>query len=91
MGVFPLSPNKSSVSEDLSFEEALRELEATVAALEAGGAPLERSLQMLQRGLELATRCETVLDQAQLTIEHLTMTPDGELITQRMSEDVDGE
>jgi exodeoxyribonuclease VII small subunit len=84
MGVFPLSAN-----EDLTFEEALRELEETVAALENGGVPLEKSLDLLKKGLALADRCETVLGEAELTIEQLTMTDEGELVSQRLGEDED--
>lgn len=73
-------------TEELSFEAALRELEGVVATLENGQTPLEESLHLLQRGLELATRCEGVLQQAELTLEKLVMTDDGELVTQEMDE-----
>ena len=88
-----LSANKSSrkaekeIEEDLSFEEALRELEETVAALENGGVPLEKSLDLLKRGLALSDRCEQVLGEAELTIEQLTINDEGELISQAVEED----
>lgn len=78
----------NELTEDLSFEEALRELEATVAALENGGVPLEKSLDLLQRGLGLAKHCETVLGEAELTIEQLMMTEEGELVSQEVEEDL---
>ncbi len=93
MGAFPLSANKLSkkpkleIEEDLSFEEALRELEETVAALENGGVPLERSLDLLKRGLALSDRCEQVLGEAELTIEQLTINDEGELISEKVGED----
>jgi exodeoxyribonuclease VII small subunit len=86
MGVFPLSAN-----EDLTFEEALRELEETVSALENGGVPLEKSLDLLKKGLALADRCEMVLGEAELTIEQLTMTDEGELVSQRLDEEEEEE
>lgn len=93
MGAFLLSANKSTkkpkpeIEEDLSFEEALRELEETVAALENGGVPLEKSLDLLKRGLALSDRCEQVLGEAELTIEQLMINDEGELISQVVEED----
>lgn len=72
-----------------SFETALHELENVVSALESGGVPLEKSLQLLQQGLELAKQCETTLAQAELALEKLVMTDDGELVTERMEKDED--
>lgn len=73
--------------ENLSFEDALRELETTVAALENGQVPLEKSLELLKRGLELADRCEGVLGEAELALEQLVMTPDGELVTEKIEDE----
>ncbi len=93
MGVSLLSANKPAkkpapeIEEDLSFEEALRELEETVAALENGGVPLEKSLDLLKRGLALSDRCEQVLGEAELTIEQLMINDEGELISQRVGEE----
>jgi len=65
--------------EELSFEDALLELEQTVAELESGNLTLDASLSLFERGRRLAARCGILLDQAQLRIEQLT--EDGELIT----------
>ena len=80
---------KIEIEEDLSFEEALRELEETVAALENGGVPLEKSLDLLKRGLALSDRCEQVLGEAELTIEQLMINEEGELISQAVEDDED--
>ncbi|RYX80395.1 exodeoxyribonuclease VII small subunit [bacterium] len=63
----------------LSFEEALREYEEVVAKLEAGGVPLETSLALWKRGEELKGRCEQVLREAELTLQTLVLTDEGEL------------
>lgn len=55
----------------LSFEEALAELEATVAKLEAGGLTLEEMLALFERGQELVALCEKALDEAELRLEAL--------------------
>ncbi len=70
-----------------SFETALHELENVVSALESGGVPLEKSLELLQQGLLLAQRCEQTLSQAELALEKLVMTADGELLTEQIRQD----
>lgn len=64
--------------EDLSFEEALKELEETVAKLEAGDLTLEESLACFERGQALSKYCQEVLEQAQLKVE--VLTADGEIV-----------
>jgi exodeoxyribonuclease VII small subunit len=74
---------------DLSFEEALRELDEIVGVLEAGNIPLEQSLGLLQRGMALAAQCDSTLSRAEATLEQLVATADGELVTQRVAWDDD--
>lgn len=64
--------------EDLSFEEALQELEQTVARLEAGDLTLEESLALFEQGQKLSAHCQYVLEQAQLRVE--VLTADGEIV-----------
>ena len=90
MGVLLLSVNETvdeSANDELNFEEALRQLEETVAALENGGVPLDKSLDLLKKGLSLADRCEAVLAEAELTIEQLTINEDGELVSEPVDEE----
>ncbi|HVN41390.1 MAG TPA: exodeoxyribonuclease VII small subunit [Steroidobacteraceae bacterium] len=53
------------------FEQALGELEATVARLERGDLPLEEALKQFERGVELARNCQTALKQAEQKVEIL--------------------
>ena len=62
----------------LSFEEALQELEQTVALLDSGNLTLEASLTLFERGQRLAAHCGRLLDEAQLRVEQLT--EDGEVV-----------
>jgi len=62
---------------DLSFEDALRELEGLVNQLERGDAPLEDSIKIYERGAALKAHCETKLKAAQLKVEKIVMGPDG--------------
>jgi exodeoxyribonuclease VII small subunit len=63
--------------ETLTFDEALSELQRTVAALEEGGLPLERTLELYERGAALHARCAILLDEAELRIRRLAEGPDG--------------
>ena len=62
----------------LTFEDALLELEQTVAQLESGNLTLEASLSLFERGQRLAVRCGRLLDEAQLRVEQLT--DDGQIV-----------
>lgn len=74
------TPQTPSSTDEISYEEALRELEQIVATLESGQTPLGESLQLVQRGRELSELCATILDEAELTLARLTATPEGELV-----------
>lgn len=58
-----------SPTDDLSFEDALRQLEAIVARLESGDAPLDEAIGLYERGDVLRRRCAERLDAAQARIE----------------------
>lgn len=62
---------------DLSFDEALAELQRTIASLEAGGQPLELTLALHERGAALLDRCETLLRGAELRMQQLVARPGG--------------
>lgn len=53
------------------FEKALSELEELVAHLESGELSLNQSLEHFKRGVELTRTCQSILDDAQKTIELL--------------------
>lgn len=53
------------------FEKALEELESLVEQLESGDLNLDQSLSQFKRGVELTRHCQTVLDQAQQTVQKL--------------------
>ena len=67
---------------DLSFEEALEELEIIVEKLEAGDAPLEQSISIYQRGAELKAHCEAKLKNAQLKVEKIVLDGQGKASTE---------
>ena len=57
----------------LSFEEAMRELEATVGKLETGEATLEESIALYERGAALRAHCEARLREAEERVEKITL------------------
>ncbi len=63
---------------DLSFEEALKQLEDIVRTLEQGSAPLDQSIALYQRGDRLKRHCEARLRAAQERIEQIALGPDGQ-------------
>ena len=60
------------------FESALSELEGLVSKLESGDLSLDQSLACFKRGVELTRYCQSVLDEAQKTVELLATNPDGQ-------------
>jgi exodeoxyribonuclease VII small subunit len=69
--------NPSPPIESLSYENALAELEAIVAALEAGEQPLDETLALYERGQALARHCAALLNQADLKLRQIS---DNELV-----------
>ena len=61
----------------MSFEEALAELEAIVQKLERGQLDLESSIRAYERGTALRQHCAEKLRQVQLRVEKLTLERDG--------------
>lgn len=61
----------------LSFEEALKELEAIVQELESGQAPLEASIERYERGTRLKAHCEKRLEDARMRVERIVVGGDG--------------
>lgn len=59
------------------FEKTLAELEKLVVNLEEGDLSLDESLSGFKHGIELTRQCQSVLDNAQQTVDQL-MTADDE-------------
>jgi exodeoxyribonuclease VII small subunit len=71
-------PRQIPVAE-LSFDDALAELQKTVAELEAGGQALERSIALYERGVALHERCAALLAEAELKVQQLVTRAGGAL------------
>jgi exodeoxyribonuclease VII small subunit len=62
---------------ELSFEDALKRLEAIVQRLESGEATLDESITLYAEGDRLRAQCETRLQSARARIDKITLGGDG--------------
>ena len=67
--------------ETMSFEEALKELEAIVRRLEEGKTSLDEAINAYERGASLRIHCEKKLKDARLRVEHIVVGTDGTITT----------
>jgi len=65
-------------AQNLTYEQALAELESLLSALEGESKDLESTMAMFERGKALIARCQKLLDKAELKVRQLTAN--GELI-----------
>ncbi|GFE64721.1 exodeoxyribonuclease VII small subunit [Litoreibacter roseus] len=62
---------------EMTFEQAMKELESVVGQLERGDVPLEDSIKLYERGADLKKRCETKLKEAEEKVAQITLDGDG--------------
>ncbi|HET9909463.1 MAG TPA: exodeoxyribonuclease VII small subunit [Anaerolineales bacterium] len=69
----PKSSNQKTEKtiDELSYEEALAELEEIVSALEGEQNQLEDSIRLFERGQALAARCGVLLEAAELKVKQV--------------------
>ena len=66
----------------LSFEDALKELEAIVQQLEQGNVKLDEAISAYERGAMLKKHCEQKLAEAKMKVEKINFSPDGTVSSQ---------
>jgi exodeoxyribonuclease VII small subunit len=73
-----------------SFEDAFRELEATVHQLDTaqGELSLEETIALYKRGVLLAQHCSEALDAAELQVQKLSLRSNDEQMEMFLDEDV---
>ncbi len=62
---------------EMSFEEAMAELEEVVGRLERGDVALEESIRLYERGAKLKAHCEQKLKEAEEKVAAITLDADG--------------
>ena len=78
------APSPEKTNDDiatLSFEAAMKELEAIVRALESGSADLDKAIGDYQRGNALKAHCLNKLNEAKLKVEQIQTKADGSIAT----------
>ncbi len=73
--------------DDMSFEDAIKELETVVGQLERGDVALDESIALYERGAALKARCEAKLKEAEEKVAKITL---GEGGTAAGTEPLDG-
>jgi exodeoxyribonuclease VII small subunit len=66
------SSDESAPIEDLTYEQALNELEEIIQNLETDEHTLEETLAMFERGQALAQYCAKLLERAELKVQELS-------------------
>lgn len=70
-------PNTHDDIKDLTFEQALKELEQIVGKLERGDVELEPSIALYERGEALRAHCEKLLQRIEAKVEKITLDAQG--------------
>lgn len=60
--------------DQMSFEQAMQELDAIVLEMERGEIPLETSLKQFERGVSLARHTQKLLQEAEQKVQILTQS-----------------
>lgn len=63
--------------ENLSFEDAIKELENIVSELETGELTLDMSIEKFKKGVELSNYCNKLLEDAEKTVTILLEKSNG--------------
>jgi exodeoxyribonuclease VII small subunit len=71
--------NENKKTDNLTFEDAVKELESIINTLEAGDVPLEKSLELFKRGISLTALCNEKLTEAQGVVKLLYKDRTGDL------------
>ena len=63
--------------DQMTFEDAIKELEGVVAKLERGDVALDESIALYERGAALRARCEKKLAEAEEKVAKITLGEGG--------------
>lgn len=74
--------------EEISFEEALKQLQSVVDKLEQGDVPLEVAISMFQEGMQLSKICHEKLTNVEKQLEQI-LNEDEEFETIQIQEEME--
>lgn len=79
------------MSDQLSFEEALAQLEAVVDRLQQPNVSLEEAVALYRKGTQLAAQSEDLLSAAELQVQQLTRAVQERFSAYAVEEQLEGE
>ncbi len=68
-------------AKELSFEDAVQELEAIIQRMSGGTQSLENSIAEFERGIKIVRECQKMLSDAEQRVESLIKAADGQVQT----------
>ena len=71
---------------NLSFEDALEQLEEIVRRLESGSEDLDGAIASYTRGVQLRQRCEERLTDAKAKIDKIVLKEDGKITSEPLED-----
>lgn len=74
--------NVTTKKDEVTFEQALGQLDNIVRELESGRGELDQSIKNYEQGMKLLKTCEEKLNQAKLKVEKITSGTDKEVKTE---------
>ncbi|MEC8642346.1 MAG: exodeoxyribonuclease VII small subunit [Pseudomonadota bacterium] len=83
------APSAADLAE-ISFEDALRELEGIVASLERGDVSLDDAIKAFERGTALKAHCQARLEEARMKVEQIRIPAEGSPPTESAPFSADG-
>ena len=67
--------------ENITFEQAIEELETIINRLEEGDVPLDETIKLYEKGSELKDFCEKILKSAEVKIQKINQKTKNKEIT----------
>ncbi|MEC1649867.1 exodeoxyribonuclease VII small subunit [Bacillus vallismortis] len=77
-------------NENMTFEEAMKDLESIVSKLEEGDVPLEQAINYFQEGMALSKMCHEKLQKVEKQMDFI-LKEDGELAPFSVQEEDEGD
>ena len=66
-----MTEEKDNQKDELSFEQAMEQLEKIVRVLEEGDVPLEKAIELYKKGMELSKVCNNKLQAVEKETTHI--------------------
>ncbi len=73
--------HQPETAKELSFEDAVQELEAIIQRMSGGTQSLENSIAEFERGIKIVRECQKMLSDAEQRVESLIKAADGQVQT----------